>query len=252
MATPPSPRHSKAAGHGGTLREAEAILAACAEGAVPSGRPLADLPLDEEERRMLTRVILWEDRLDHAKALVAAGIDPNLPEEMGMTPLHLAGWAGLRDHVAWLLTLKPDLDHVNDYGGDIVGTIVHGSENRLDAEERDHIGCARLVLEAGAALRRAESRGCHARGDGGLPFGLGGRPSRSGRRGQGQLNLGRPVSRRLLMTPFSGPVLVSGHGRRHHRSGLAFLRGLARRLRIRAAIAAERLGAEGPCRHGGQ
>lgn len=149
----------EAAGHGRKLGEAEAILAACAEGAVPSGRPLDDLPLDQEERRMLTRVILWEDRLDHAKALVAAGIDPDLPEEMGMTPLHLAGWAGLRDHVAWLLTLEPDLSHVNDYGGDIVGTIVHGSENRLDVEERDHVGCARLVLEAGAALRRSDLLG---------------------------------------------------------------------------------------------
>lgn len=147
------------AGHGRKLREAEAILAACAEGVVPSGRPLADLRLDDEERRMLTRVILWEDRLDHAKALVAAGIDPNLPEEMGMTPLHLAGWAGLRDHVAWLLTLGPDLAHVNDYGGDIVGTIVHGSENRLDVEERDHVGCARIVLEVGAALRRSDLLG---------------------------------------------------------------------------------------------
>lgn len=141
------------------LRDVEAILAACAEGAVPSGRPLANLLLDEEEKRILTRVILWGDRLEHAKALVAAGIDPNLPEEMGMTPLHLAGWAGLRDHVAWLLTLEPDLSHVNDYGGDIVGTIVHGSENRLDVDERDHVGCARLVLEAGAGLRRSDLLG---------------------------------------------------------------------------------------------
>ena len=147
------------ASHGRKLGKAEAILAACAEGAAPSGRPLADLTLDVEERRLLTRVILFEDRLAHAKALVAAGMDSNLPDEMGMTPLHLAGWAGLREHVAWLLTLEPDLSHVNDYGGDIVGTIVHGSENRLDTEERDHVGCARLALEAGAALRRSDLLG---------------------------------------------------------------------------------------------
>ena len=108
---------------------------------------------------MLTRVILWEDRLDHAKALVAAGIDPNVAEEMDMPPLHLAGWAGLKDHVAWLLTLAPDFTHVNAYGGDLVGTIVHGSENRLDVDERDHVGCARLALEAGAPLRRSDLEG---------------------------------------------------------------------------------------------
>ena len=149
----------RSAGHGSELSAVEALLSACAEGDVPAGRPLAAMPLDEEERRILTRVILWEDRLDHAKALVAAGIDPSVPEEMDMPPLHLAGWAGLTEHVAWLLTLDPDLTHVNAYGGDIVGTIVHGSENRLDAAERDHIGCARLVLEAGAPLRRSDVEG---------------------------------------------------------------------------------------------
>lgn len=144
------------AGYGGELNTVEAALAACADGTVPPGRPLARLPLDDEERRVLTRVILWEDRLAQAKALVAAGIDPNVAEEMDMTPLHLAGWAGLTDHVAWLLTLDPDLNHVNAYGGDLVGTIVHGSENRLDVAERDHVGCARLALEAGAPLRRSD------------------------------------------------------------------------------------------------
>ena len=147
------------AGHGDALSATQAALAACADGHAPAGRPLAQLPLSAEERRVLTRVILWEDRLDHAKALVAAGIDPNVAEEMDMPPLHLAGWAGLKDHVAWLLTLAPDFTHVNAYGGDLVGTIVHGSENRLDVDARDHVGCARLALEAGAPLRRSDLEG---------------------------------------------------------------------------------------------
>lgn len=147
------------AGHAQDLNPVESALAACAEGNVPADRPLARLSLSDEERRVLTRVILWEDRLDHAKALVAAGIDPDIAEEMDMPPLHLAGWAGLKEHVAWLLTLSPDLTHVNAYGGDIVGTIIHGSENRLDVEKRDHIDCARLVLQAGAPLRRSDLEG---------------------------------------------------------------------------------------------
>jgi len=147
------------AGHGDELDLIEAALAACAEGAAPAGRPLATMDLDAEQRRILTRVILWQDRLDHAKALVAAGIDPDVPEEMDMPPLHLAGWARLPEHVAWLLTLDPDLGHVNAYGGDIVGTIIHGSKNRLDTERRDHAACLRLVLEAGAVLRRRELDG---------------------------------------------------------------------------------------------
>ncbi len=147
------------AGHASELSATEAVLAACATGEAPDGRPLASLPLDEEERLVLTRIILWQDRLAHARALVAAGIDPDTAEEMDMPPLHLAGWAGLPDHVAWLLTLKPDLTHVNAYGGDLVGTIAHGSENRLDVAERDHVACARLALEAGARLRRSDLRG---------------------------------------------------------------------------------------------
>ncbi len=147
------------AGHADGLSAVQAALVACAEGHAPPGRPLATLPLSEEERQILTRVILWEDRLDHAKALVAAGIDPNVAEEMDMPPLHLAGWAGLKAHLAWLLTLSPDLTHVNAYGGDIVGTIVHGSQNRLDVDERDHVGCLKLVLEAGSPLRRSDIEG---------------------------------------------------------------------------------------------
>ena len=108
---------------------------------------------------ILTRVILWEDALDHAKALVAAGIDPNVADEMNMTPLHLAAWAGLPEQTAWLLTLSPDLAHVNGYGGDLMGTIIHGSENRLDTALRDHVACARLALDAGAALRQADLEG---------------------------------------------------------------------------------------------
>lgn len=149
----------KAAGYATALRGTQEILAACADGNAPAGRPLAALPLDEEEQRILTRIILWEDRLEHAKLLVAAGIDPDTPEEMGMPPLHLAGWAGLPSQMEWLLTLSPDLSHVNDYGGDLVGTIVHGSENRLDVDKRNHAACARLALEAGAQLRRADLEG---------------------------------------------------------------------------------------------
>jgi hypothetical protein len=85
---------------------------------------------------------------------VQAGLDPNVTDEMGMTPLHLAAWAGLPDQVAWLLGLDPDLGHVNGFGGDLIGSIVHGSENRLDVETRDHARCAQLALEAGARLSR--------------------------------------------------------------------------------------------------
>ena len=146
------------AGHGEALDPVATTLADCASGKAPGTR-LDASSLGKEDRLLLTRVILWKNRLGHAKALVAAGLDPNQTDEMGMPPLHLAGWAGLTDQVAWLLSLSPDLEHVNDYGGDIVSTIIHGSENRLDTDERDHVGCLKLVLNAGATLTKGELEG---------------------------------------------------------------------------------------------
>ena len=144
------------------LDATESALAATARGEIPPGRPLATHALSDEARLILTRIILREDDLRHAQCLVEAGIDPNVADEMGMTPLHLAGWAGLPEHMAWLLGLDPDLEHVNGFGGDLIGSIVHGSENRLDVDRRDHARCAGLALEAGARLTRtAVTRALH-------------------------------------------------------------------------------------------
>ena len=48
---------------------------------------------------------------------------------------------------------------MNDYGGDLIGTIIHGSENRIDTDERDHVACLKLALDAGAPLRRSDLQG---------------------------------------------------------------------------------------------
>jgi hypothetical protein len=42
------------------------------------------------------------------------------------------------------------------YGGDLMGTVIHGAEFCPSRERRDHLGCARLVLEAGSMLHRAD------------------------------------------------------------------------------------------------
>ena len=52
----------------------------------------------------------------------------------------------------YFLRLKPDLSHVNEYGGTLLGTIIHGSENNEARESRDHLDCARLALQEGVAL----------------------------------------------------------------------------------------------------
>lgn len=146
-------------GHATSLSETEQTLAACASGVAPAAR-LDPKGLSTEDRRLLVRIVWGPVPLDHLRALIAAGLDPNHPDEMGLTPLQVAAWEGLPDRVAYLLTLAPDLAHRNAYGGDAMGTVIHGSEFCPKAAERDHIACARLLLEAGASLRRGDIDGC--------------------------------------------------------------------------------------------
>lgn len=138
-------------GHATALSDTDALLAACAAGTQPSLR-LDPATLDEEDRRLLTRLVAGPVPLAHLEALVALGLDPEEPDAMGLTPLHVAGWEGLPDRVAWLLTLGPDLTHRNAYGGDALETVIHGAEFCPNRATRDHIACARRLLEAGATL----------------------------------------------------------------------------------------------------
>ena len=146
-------------GHASQLTPVEAALAECAEGRVPA-EPVNRSDLSDEAKRLLNRLAAEPGATDHIKALVGTGLDPNTKEEMGMSPLHIAGWEGVPETVAYLLTLSPDLEYENDYGGDALGTVIHGAEFCPNRAERDHITCARLLLEAGAELRQREIDEC--------------------------------------------------------------------------------------------
>ncbi len=146
-------------GNATALSQVEAALVGCAEGRAPTS-PVKSEELSDGDRKLLTQLAGRPGCLDHLKALVAAGLDPNEAEDMGMTPLHVAGWEGLSDHVAYLLTLEPDLALRNAYGGDALGTVVHGSEFCPNAPLHDHVACARLLLQAGAELRPEMVEAC--------------------------------------------------------------------------------------------
>jgi ankyrin repeat protein len=137
-----------------TLSATESVLAECASGGVPAHR-LDPRALNDEDQLLIGRLISQPVPLDHIKALVAAGIDPDKPNQMGVTPLHTAGWEGLPERMAYLLTLDPSLTHRNAYGGDALGTTLYGAELGPKAGVGDHIACARLLLEAGAILEPA-------------------------------------------------------------------------------------------------
>jgi len=148
-----------ARGHAVALSENERMLAACARGEIHPGK-LDMAALSKEDRCLLTELVGQPGRLDHMKALIEAGLDPDQVDYMGLPPLHLAGWIGLVPELALFLSFDPDLTRKNHYGGDALGTVVHGSEFAPTRPQSDHIACCRLLLEAGSVLDPRYIAGC--------------------------------------------------------------------------------------------
>ena len=134
------------------LDKSETLLAAIADGTALADATLHEHELSGETVNLLTNLIQFPDKLEHARRLVKHGFDHDSCDEMKMTPLHLAGWEGLAKSMDWLLTLGPNLNHINGFGGNLLSTIIHGSENCPHRHSRNHIACARLALQAGVNL----------------------------------------------------------------------------------------------------
>ena len=133
------------------LTPVEEALLKAAEGAPVPVDPGA---LPEFYGQILRELVWREGKLDHIRALVAAGLPHDVPDREGLTPVQVAGWEGRPEAMAYFLSLGVDLDHINGFGGTLLSTILHGSENAPDRARRDHVTCARLALEAGVPLPR--------------------------------------------------------------------------------------------------
>lgn len=137
-----------------TLSREEELLVLAAEDRVPGGTYLDEAQLPPAYAHIIREILHLPGKLAHVKALVALGLFYDKPDGQGLTPVQVAGWEGLPEVMGYFLSLKPDLSHVNGYGGTLLSTIVHGSENNPDREKRDYIACARLALEQSVALPR--------------------------------------------------------------------------------------------------
>lgn len=149
----------EARGGAAALDPLEAVLAGCADGRPPPS-PVDVGSLPEEDQRLLARLVWSGAPLAHLDALIAAGFDPQSPDEAEMTPLHLAAWEGLSEQVAFFLRFSPDLARRNAYGGDALDTLLHGAEFCPAAAQRDHLDCARLLFDAGARPSETSTDGC--------------------------------------------------------------------------------------------
>lgn len=140
-----------ARGFASPLSQNEQILADCADLKTPSAH-LDTSTLNKEDRCLLTELVARPVSIAHLQALIDAGLDPDQVDYMGLPPLHLAGWNGQAEELRFFLTFDPDLTRKNDYGGDALGTVLHGAEFAPQRAGADHITCARLLLEAGSEL----------------------------------------------------------------------------------------------------
>lgn len=144
----------RARGFGAELTPTESLLARVADGEEPKDEFIDPVKVPAAARNIIGDILTVPGKLPHVQRLVAVGVEYDRPGASGVSPVQTAGWHGLDDVMGYLLRLKPDLAHVNDFGGTLLGTILHGSENCADKAERDYIACLQPVLEEGVALPR--------------------------------------------------------------------------------------------------
>jgi len=137
-----------------TLTSEESLLAMAAEGKDTSGLYIDPERLPSTYRNMLCTILAIPGKLPHVKRLVSLGLEYDRPDRQGLTPVQLAGWEGLPEVLAYFMDLKPDLGHINGYGGTLLSTIIHGSENNPNRDQRDYVACLKVVLTEGVAIPR--------------------------------------------------------------------------------------------------
>ncbi|MEO0385167.1 MAG: ankyrin repeat domain-containing protein [Pseudomonadota bacterium] len=136
------------------LTPEEKLLAKAADGDDTTGLFVDTAKLPDAYRNIVRMIVHLPGKLDHIKRLVAIGVEYDRPDSEGLTPVQVAGWEGLPEIMAYFLALAPDLSHVNGYGGTLLSTIIHGSQNCPQREERDYLACLELALHEGVALPR--------------------------------------------------------------------------------------------------
>ncbi|MDD9920943.1 MAG: hypothetical protein OXQ92_01490 [Boseongicola sp.] len=139
-------------GHQTPLSPIEQRLSEIADGTVISIGEMSSEDLPEACRNIIRMILHLPGKLGHVQRLVDSGVPHDVPDNEGLTPVQVAGWEGLPDVMGYLLSLGPDLEHINGYGGTLLSTIIHGSENNPNNENRDYSACLELALEAGVPL----------------------------------------------------------------------------------------------------
>lgn len=136
------------------LDPTQTLLAQVADGNPPPGSFIDPAKMPPAARNIIREILHLPGKLPHVQRLAAVGVEYDRPDGSGVTPVQGAGWSGLPEVMKTLLRLKPDLGHINAYGGTLLSTILHGAENNPDRADGDYIACLQLALDEGVALPR--------------------------------------------------------------------------------------------------
>ncbi len=110
--------------------------------------------LGPEEFRLVADAA-WEGRTEAVRVMLEAGFPVDSPGDHQCTPLDRACLEGHLETVRCLLEYGPSFTVKNEFGGVPLSGALWGAENWAP---RDHVGAARLLLEAGAAGDPADDR----------------------------------------------------------------------------------------------
>lgn len=136
------------------LSKDEQLLAKAAVGEVPEGRFVDPAKLPDIYLDLVREFAGRPEKQTHLSALIKIGMPWDRPDQWGVTPVQIAGWLGQPEMLSFFLQLKPNLGHVNGYGGTLFSTILHGSDNNPERSNGDYVTCLRIVLEEGVSLPR--------------------------------------------------------------------------------------------------
>ncbi len=137
---------------------AKLMAAVCALDKRAAKKILNDHPglvanLSHEDLSRQTELAMRASSLPALALMVELGFDINTKGESDSPPIHSGAWWGHPEIVALYIKAGAKLDLTNMFGGDTLGTAIHGSANCPDRADGDYVAVVNALLDAGAIIK---------------------------------------------------------------------------------------------------